>query len=47
VAVARRGIFDQWLASTGKLGGQRKIPRLNNNRAVIDQMLSLMHNLCI
>ena len=44
VVVARRGLFDQWLGSTGKLGGQRKIPRLNNNRTVIDQMLSLMHN---
>ena len=44
VVVARRGLFDQWLGSTGKLGGQRKIPRLNNNRTTIDQMLSLMHN---
>ena len=44
VVVARRGLFDQWLASTGKLGGQRKIPRLNNNRTAIDQMLSLMNN---
>ena len=44
VIVARRGLFDQWLASTGKLGGQRKVPRLNNNRTTIDQMLELMHN---
>lgn len=44
IVVARRGLFDQWLASTGKLGGQRKIPRLNNNRNVIDQILSLMQN---
>ena len=44
VIVARRGLFDEWLASTGKLGGQRKIPRLSNNRNIIDQMLDLMHN---
>jgi len=39
LVVARVGLFDQWLASTGKLGGQRKVPRLNNNRDIIDQML--------
>ena len=41
VIVAPRGLFDRWLATTGKLGGQRKIPRLSNNRNVIDQMLTL------
>jgi len=42
LVVAPTGLFDRWLASTGKLGGQRKIPRLNNNRIVIDQMLAMM-----
>ena len=41
VIVAPRGLFDRWLGYTGKLGGQRKIPRLSNNRNVIDQMLTL------
>ena len=41
--IAPDGLFDRWLASTGKLGGQRKIPRLNNNRNIIDQMLQLMN----
>ena len=42
LVVAPTGLFDKWLASTGKLGGQRKIPRLNNNRTVIEQMLAMM-----
>ena len=42
LVVAPMGLFDRWLASTGKLGGQRKVPRLSNNRDVIDQMLTLM-----
>lgn len=36
---ARHGLFDDWLASTGKLGGQRKIPRLCNDRHIIESML--------
>ena len=42
LVIAPIGLFDRWLASTGKLGGQRKIPRLNNNRTIIDQMLNLI-----
>ena len=41
VVVARPRLFDDWLASTGKLGGQRKIPRLSNNRQFIDPMLNM------
>lgn len=41
IVVARRGLFDRWLASTGKLGGQRKVPRLCNNRSIIDVMLDM------
>ena len=29
-----RGTFDRWLASTGRLGGQRKVPRLCNDRRI-------------
>lgn len=39
VTVASEGLFDRWLASTGKLGGQRKVPRLANDRHLIDAML--------
>lgn len=41
VVVARKGLFDAWLASTGKLGGQRKVPRLANSREFIDPMLNI------
>lgn len=42
VVQAPAGLFDRWLASTGKLGGQRKVPRLSNDRHVIESMLGLM-----
>lgn len=41
VVTARRGVFDDWLASTGKLGGQRKVPRLANNRLIAEAILAL------
>ena len=41
IVEGRRGVFEQWLASTGKLGGQRKVPRLSNNRATMDTLLRL------
>ena len=43
VVIAPNGLFDRWLASTGKLGGQRKVPRLSNNRDLIEQMLMMMN----
>ena len=41
IVKARHGLFDDWLRSKGKLGGQHKIPRLSNNRANIDEMLEM------
>lgn len=41
LTVAKRGLFDRWLASTGKLGGQRKVPRLCPDRHLIEPMLAL------
>ena len=38
---ARKHLFDDWLKSKGKLGGQHKIPRLSNTRTYIDEMLSM------
>ena len=43
LVTAPMGLFDRWLASTGKLGGQRKVPRLSNDRTIIEQMLALMN----
>ncbi|MCC8117953.1 MAG: GH3 auxin-responsive promoter family protein [Bacteroidales bacterium] len=39
VTTAEPGTFDRWLAATGKLGGQRKVPRLSNDRNLIDSIL--------
>jgi hypothetical protein len=41
VKVLSKGIFNQWLKNKGKLGGQHKIPRLSNDRKLIDEILSL------
>ena len=41
IVVARQGLFHDWLASKGKLGGQHKVPRLSNNRNHIEEMLAL------
>lgn len=41
ITVAHKGTFDKWLKSTGKLGGQRKIPRLSNDRSLIDSILNI------
>lgn len=41
VIEAHKGLFDEWLRSKGKLGGQHKIPRLSNSRQYIDEMLRL------
>ena len=32
------GIFDQWLKNKGKLGGQNKVPRLSNDRNILDEI---------
>ncbi|MBW0177041.1 GH3 auxin-responsive promoter family protein [Sediminibacterium sp.] len=36
------GLFNQWLKSKGKLGGQHKVPRLSNDRKYIDDIKQLM-----
>lgn len=41
LTTAAPGLFDRWLGSTGKLGGQRKVPRLSNTRDIIDDMLTM------
>ena len=41
VVVARKGLFNEWLRSKGKLGGQHKIPRLSNERKHIEELLRL------
>lgn len=42
---APKGTFIDWLAQKGKLGGQNKIPRLSNNRKIIDDILLVLNKL--
>lgn len=37
------GTFDAWLKNKGKLGGQNKVPRLSNNRIILEEILRLIH----
>lgn len=41
VITARKNLFNDWLKSKGKLGGQHKVPRLSNSRKNIDELLEL------
>ncbi len=36
----QKGLFTMWLKSKGKLGGQHKVPRLSNERTLIEEMLT-------
>lgn len=39
VHYVKKGLFNEWLKSKGKLGGQHKVPRLSNERKLIEEML--------
>ena len=41
VIKARRDLFNQWMKSKGKLGGQHKVPRLSNSRRVINELIEM------
>ncbi|MDP4662470.1 MAG: GH3 auxin-responsive promoter family protein, partial [Salibacteraceae bacterium] len=34
-----RGSFNKYMDSIGKLGGQNKLPRLSNDRAIADKLV--------
>lgn len=36
-----KGIFNKWLKSKGKLGGQHKVPRLSNDRKFLEEILQM------
>jgi hypothetical protein len=38
----QKGMFKEWLRSKGKLGGQHKVPRLSNERDVVEEILRMM-----
>ncbi|MBL4862557.1 MAG: GH3 auxin-responsive promoter family protein [Crocinitomicaceae bacterium] len=39
IKVVPTGMFDKWLKEKGKLGGQNKVPRLANDRVILEQIL--------
>ncbi|EKB03767.1 hypothetical protein HMPREF9711_02277 [Myroides odoratimimus CCUG 3837] len=38
---ARKNLFYDWLKNNNKLGGQHKIPRLSNERTLLEELLSM------
>ncbi|GAB2672594.1 GH3 auxin-responsive promoter family protein [Flavihumibacter cheonanensis] len=42
VKAVKKGLFNEWLRSRGKLGGQHKVPRLSNDRTILDSILSFL-----
>lgn len=41
VRALKKGTFDKWLKSRGKLGGQHKVPRLSNNRDMLEEIIKI------
>ena len=39
VKALQKGTFTQWLRKIGKLGGQHKVPRLSNERKILEEIL--------
>lgn len=38
----KKGTFNKWLQSKGKLGGQHKVPRLSNERKYVEEILAFI-----
>lgn len=41
VKAVKNGTFNEWLRSKGKLGGQHKVPRLSNERTIVEEVLAI------
>jgi GH3 auxin-responsive promoter len=41
VHVLNKGVFTEWLRRKGKLGGQHKVPRLSNERTMLEEILAI------
>ena len=44
VHIAKKELFNEWLKSKGKLGGQHKVPRLSNERTMLEEILLMNKN---
>lgn len=43
IHIAPTGCFYNWLKSKNKIGGQFKVPKLANNRSILDELLTMLH----
>ncbi len=41
IEIARKNLFFEWLKKHNKLGGQNKVPRLSNNRELMEELLMI------
>ena len=41
VIIGKKGVFFKWLNKNNKIGGQNKVPRLANNRDLIEELIKL------
>src|SRR5690606_29030198 len=44
IHVAQDGLFYSWMKERGKLGGQNKVPRLSNDREVLESVFKMMNS---
>ena len=42
VIIVPKGTFYKWMKARGKLGGQHKVPRLSNNRIIVEEILEII-----
>lgn len=45
VKILPSGTFQEWLKNKGKLGGQHKVPRLSNDRKIVEEILELTNKI--
>jgi hypothetical protein len=43
VHAVQKGMFTEWLRQKGKLGGQHKVPRLSNERKLLEEILEMIN----
>ncbi|MFM7724329.1 MAG: GH3 auxin-responsive promoter family protein [Bacteroidota bacterium] len=41
INILQKGTFSEWMKKKGKFGGQHKIPRVQNNRILIDELFEI------
>ena len=44
IQILPTGTFDRWLQGKGKLGGQNKVPRLSNDRTILEEVLTIINS---